>query len=207
MCKYWFVRATHITAKSTNLDISVHLNRYVLNVTCCLVTIIVICLLFKLFTLLDRNQIWKLLVSGEALKKAMCRNREVCGRKGQRSISDRTISETNSAVRRREALSYLDTDGDYDEWELSCVPGSPVCDIRSAKSAVSICMCVISIQHLFQVAVFNSSFLSDEGPTLKMWDFAFHIGSTLYTKLFIYFDLYNSLKYKKVGVLPIRIVV
>ena len=103
MCKYWFVRATHITAKSTNLDISVHLNRYVLNVTCCLVTIIVICLLFKLFTLLDRNQIWKLLVSGEALKKAMCRNREVCGRKGQRSISDRTISETTSAVRRREA--------------------------------------------------------------------------------------------------------
>ena len=29
-------------------------------------------------------------------------------------------------------------------------------------------------------------FLSDEGPTLEMWDFTFHIGST---PTFLYFDL------------------
>ena len=82
------------TAKSTNLDISLHLNRYVLNVTCCLVTILVDCLLFKLFTDVDRKQTWNLLISGEALKKAMCRNRErwTGGKaRGTSPISERTL--------------------------------------------------------------------------------------------------------------------
>ena len=39
----------------------------------------------------------------------------------------------------------------------------------------------------FQVDIPFVTFLSDEGPTLKTFDFAFHPGST---RTFIYFDLY-----------------
>ena len=44
-------------------------------------------------------------------------------------------------------------------------------------------------------------FLSDEGPTLKMLDFTFHIGST---PTFLYFNLYFLTKNSVIKILSIK---
>ena len=73
--------------------------------------------------------------------------------------------------------------------------------------------CHVIISHMNSLVFFiYFLFLSDEGPMLETLDYTIRIGST---STFLYFDLYLHfayaahyvyLKYKMVGVLPIRIV-